>query len=150
MKREQRIQHYRKTLEQAERDCASLLHSAEQRLTAAERQLSELQRYRDEYQAGLGSRVLQGISGVALLDFHAFVARLGDAIRQQRDLVTRFRRERDHAAQHLQDAAVKHRTVGAVVERWRAEERLVETRQDQQASDERGQLSYLRQRLNIV
>lgn len=146
MKREQRIQHYRETLEQAERDCAALVHGANQRLAAAETQLADLQRYREEYQAGLGARVLQGISGVALLDFHAFVARLGDAIRQQRDLVQRCRRERDQAAQRLQEAAVQNRTVGAVVERWRSEERLLESRQEQHANDERGQLAYLRQR----
>lgn len=146
MKREQRIQHYRETLEKAERDCAALVQSANQRLGAAETQLSDLQRYREEYQAGLGARVLQGISGVALLDFHAFVARLGDAIRQQRELVQRYRKERDQAAQRLQDAAVQSRTVGAVVERWRSEERLIESRQEQQANDERGQLAYVRQR----
>ena len=150
MKREQRIQHYRETLEQAERDCAALVQSANQRLASAETQLADLRRYREEYQAGLGARVLQGISGVALLDFHAFVARLGDAVRQQQDLVQRYRRERDQAAQRLNEAAVQNRTVGAVVERWRSEDRLIESRQEQQANDERGQLAYIRQRINVA
>ncbi|MEY3975565.1 MAG: hypothetical protein RLZZ33_620 [Pseudomonadota bacterium] len=150
MKREQRIAHYRHTLEKAERDCAALVQSADQRLTAAETQLHDLQRYRAEYQAGLGVRVLQGISGVALLDFHAFVARLGEAIRQQGELVQRYRRERDQATQRLQEAAVQHRTVGAVVERWRSEERLIEARQEQQSTDEQGQLAYLRQRISAA
>ena len=150
MKREQRIAHYREALEKAERDCAALVQGAEQRLAAAEIQLTDLQRYREEYQAGLGARALHGISGVALLDFHAFVARLGDAIRQQRDLVHRYRRERDQAAERLREAAVQNRTVGAVVERWRSEERLLEARQEQQANDERGQLAYVRQRISAA
>lgn len=150
MKREQRIQHYRQSLEKAERDCAALVQSATQKLAAAETQLTDLQRYRAEYQAGLGARVVQGISGVALLDFHAFVARLGDAIRQQQELVLRYRREREQAAQRLQEAAVQNRTVGAVVERWRSEDRLAESRQEQQANDERGQLAYLRPRINVA
>ncbi len=150
MKREQRITHYRETLEQAERDCAALVQSADQRLTTAETQLQDLQRYRQEYQAGLGARVLQGISGVALLDFHAFIARLGDAVRQQGELVQRYRRERDQAIQRLQEAAVQNRTVGAVVERWRSEERLIESRQEQQATDEQGQLAYVRQRISAA
>ncbi len=150
MKREQRIQHYRETLEQAERDCAALVQTANQRLASAETQLADLQRYREEYQASLGARVLQGISGVALMDFHAFVTRLGDAIRQQHELVHRYRRERDQAAMRLNEAAVQNRTVGAVVERWRSEERLLESRQEQQANDERGQLAYVRQRINVA
>lgn len=150
MKREDRIKHYRETLERAEQDGVALVNAANQRLAAAETQLSELQRYREEYQASLSARVLQGISGVGLLDFHAFVARLGDAIRQQRDLVQRYRRERDQAAQKLQEAAVQNRTVGAVVERWRNEDRLLESRQEQQASDERGQLAYVRQRVSVA
>jgi flagellar FliJ protein len=136
MKKEQRIRHYRESLERAERDCAALVTGANERLTAAERQLTELIRYREEYQQSLGPRALQGMSGLALMDFHAFVSRLGDAIRQQADVVARFRREQQQAVSRLQEAAVRHRTVGAVVERWRAEERVVELRRDQAECDE--------------
>jgi hypothetical protein len=40
--------------------------------------------------------------------------------------------------------------VGAVVERWRSEERLIEARQEQQSTDEQGQLAYLRQRISAA
>lgn len=136
MKKEQRIRHYRESLERAERDCAALVTSANTRLAAAEAQLNELVRYRDEYQQSLGPRVVQGMSGLALMDFHAFVSRLGEAIRQQSELILRYRREQQQAVGRLQEAAVRHRTVGAVVERWRAEDRIVELRREQAECDE--------------
>ncbi len=144
MKREDRIKSYRSTIEKNENDCKSRYRAAEARLAEASQRLSDLQNYRSEYERGLGNRVAGGISGPALFDFHAFIARLGDAIRQQQEIVNRCELEREQQRTRLRDAAVQVRTVAAVVDRWRAEDRNSENRKEQREIDERAQISHQR------
>jgi flagellar FliJ protein len=141
MKREQRITTYKRTLETGEREAATRLHDADGKLVEAKQRLAQLEQYKSDYTLSFGERAAQGISGPALLDFQAFIARLGDAIQQQAMLVTRMELERQQAHQGLRDAAVRNRAVGAVVERWRAEDRTSENRREQRDTDERAQQS---------
>lgn len=136
MKREQRISTYRRTLDAGEREASMRLQEVAARLGEAQIRLEQLERYRNDYIAHFDQRATGGISAPVLLDFQAFLARLGEAIHQQAALVVRIEGERQHAEQRLRDAAVKNRSVGAVVERWRAEDRLVEGRREQLATDE--------------
>ena len=144
MKREDRIKSYRSTIEKNENYCKSRFRDAEARLAEATQRLSELQSYRSEYERGLGNRVASGMSGPALLDYHAFIARLGEAIRQQQEVVTGCELEREQQRSRLRDAAVQVRTVSAVVERWRAEDRSSDNRREQREIDERAQISFQR------
>lgn len=144
MKREERIKSYRATIESNENDCKLRFRDAEGRLAEAAHRLAELQNYRSEYERGLGNRVAGGMTGPALLDYHAFIARLGEAIRQQQEIVTRCELEREQQRSRLRDAAVQVRTVAAVVERWRTEDRGSESRREQREIDERAQISFQR------
>lgn len=141
MKREQRISTFKRTLETGERDAAGRLNEADAKLAEAKQRLAQLEQYKSDYTHSFGERAALGISGPALLDFQAFIARLGDAIQQQSMLVTRMELERQQAHQGLRDAAVRNRAVGAVVERWKAEDRLTESRKEQRDTDERAQQS---------
>ena len=144
MKREDRIKYYRSTIEKNENDCQSRFRDAEARLSDATQRLSELKNYRSEYERGLGNRVASGMSGPALLDYHAFIARLGEAIRQQQEVVTLCELEREQQRSRLRDAAVQVRTVAAIVERWRAEDRSSDNRREQREIDERAQINFQR------
>lgn len=144
MKREDRIKSYRSTIEKNENDCQSRFRDAEARLSDATQRLSELKNYRSEYERGLGNRVASGMSGPALLDYHAFIARLGEAIRQQQEVVTLCELEREQQRGRLRDAAVQVRTVAAIVERWRAEDRSSDNRREQREIDERAQINFQR------
>jgi len=139
MKREQRIGVYRRTLETHEREAAAKLQEADAKINDARARLEQLQRYKADYVENFGARVSQGISGPALLDFQAFIARLGDAIQQQNGVIARMEVERVQMQQRLRDAAVQNRAVGAVVERWRTEDRVTENRKEQKEIDERAQ-----------
>ena len=139
MNREQRISTYRRTLESGEREAAGRLSDADVKLNEAKQRLEQLERYKDDYAQSFGQRAAQGISGPALLDYQAFMARLADAINQQSMLVARMEMDRQQAQQRLRDAAVKNRAVGAVVERWRAEDRTADNRKEQREIDERAQ-----------
>lgn len=141
MKREQRIDGYRASLEGAERERAARAQLADQRLRDAQARLAELERYRRDYQSGLGQRVAGGIAGPALRDYHAFLGRLGEAIIQQRQVIARCESERDFDQQRWREIAVQLKAVSAVVERWRSEERVVQDRAEQRAIDERATLA---------
>ena len=139
MNREQRISTYRRSLETNEKQAAARLHEADAKLQEARQRLEQLERYRQDYTASYDTRAALGISGPALLDFQAFIARLGEAIRQQAALVAKMESERGQVQQRLRNVAVQNRAVGAVVERWRAEDRVIENRLEQKAVDERAQ-----------
>lgn len=141
MNREQRIGVYRRSLETHEREAAAKVQEADAKLSDARNRLQQLERYKSDYVESFGTRASMGISGPALLDFQAFIARLGEAIQQQNSLIARLEMERIQVQQRLRDAAVQNRAVGAVVERWRTEDRITENRKEQKETDERAQRS---------
>lgn len=141
MNREQRIGTYRRTLESSEKRAAARLSEAEAKLQDARQRLEQLERYRSDYTESFGARASLGITGPALLDFQAFIARLGEAIRQQSSLVAKMEMDRGQVHKRFKEVAVQNRAVGAVVERWRAEDRVIENRLEQKSIDERAQHS---------
>lgn len=140
MKREQRIEGYRTGLERTERERAARAQLADQRVRDARARLDELERYRREYRSGLGRRVSAGMAGPMLRDYQMFLARLGDAITQQRHVIVQCESERDHDQQRWREIAVQLKAVSAVVDRWRGEERVAEGRAEQRLIDERATL----------
>jgi len=74
-----------------------------------------------------------------LRDYQLFLARLGEAIRQQSRIVTAARAERDAQQQHWRAAARHNKAIDHVVETWQAEERRHVERREQRDSDERAQ-----------
>jgi len=137
MKRERRIDGYRGSLEGTERERAARAQIADRQVREACARLGELERYRHEYMLGFGRRIVTGISGPALRDYHAFVDRLEGAIIQQRLVIQRCEAERERDQQRWREIAVQLKAVSAVIERWRVEERTVELRGEQREIDER-------------
>jgi len=136
MKRAQRLDHFRDGLESSEKEHRSRLASAEAKVGEARARLAELQRYRDEYLQGLGNRAAGGIDATALRDYHAFVARIGEAVRQQTLLLSRTELECEFERHRWNEAATRSRAVSSVVERWRQEDRVTVARAEQRESDE--------------
>ncbi len=137
MKREQRIDGYRCSLEGTERERAGRARLADQRSRDARTKLNDLDHYRAEYLQGLGRRVAVGISGPALRDYHVFLGRLDEAIVQQRQAIVRCDIERDDDQRRWREVAVQLKAVSAVIDRWRVEERVIEGRTEQREIDER-------------
>jgi flagellar FliJ protein len=137
MKRAQRLHQFRDGLESARIECELRLAKAGQVATAARARLEELERYRDEYLRGLPDRAANGMHGQGLRDYQAFVARLGDAIRHQAQLVARCELERDFERNRWRDAATQAKAVETVMDRWNAEDRVNSGRIEQRESDER-------------
>lgn len=139
MTRAKRLEPVQDIVGDAERRLAQSLAAHEQRVAEAEVKLQDLQRYKSEYEGQFTQRAGSGIGVTDLRDYQAFLARLGDAIRQQHGVVQRIRGERDAERLRWQEAAKRAKALDHVVERWRSEERKALDRREQRETDERAQ-----------
>jgi flagellar FliJ protein len=139
MNRSKRMQPVQDLMEDAERRLFRSLAGFEKRVLEAESKLLELERYLGEYQKQLAQRAGQGIGVLELRDYQAFLARLNDAIRQQRGVVQRACAERDAERSRWQEAARRAKAIDHVVEQWQVQERKAGDRLEQIEIDERAQ-----------
>lgn len=139
MTRAKRIEPVQDLAEDAERKLAVSFVAFERRVAEAEAKLQELERYRTEYQQQFSQRAGRGMGATDLRDYQAFLARLGEAIRQQQAVVQRVQAERDAERQRWQAAARKAKALDHVIDKWRTEERRVQNQREQRDTDERAQ-----------
>lgn len=136
MNRSQRLAQLRGTLEAQRKTLDERLRGAEQRATEAEGRCAELQRYRDEYAGSFTARAAAGLVGAGLRDYQAFLARLDEAVRQQRQVALRAAAELEFERQRWMDAAGQVKAVEAVGARWDAEQQRMDQRREQLDTDE--------------
>lgn len=138
-----RAQQLQPAVEQARQrseDALAQLATQQQLLARAEYQLSELQRYRQEYAAaGDGAQ-----SVAALLNRQQFVERIDRAIVQQEAEVARQTRQLAQVRDHWRRAHARESALDSVVAQHREEERRAADRHEQAEVDER--MQYRRQR----
>jgi flagellar protein FliJ len=139
MTRTKRIAPVQTLFDDNERRLAQSLAAYERRVHDSETKLSELERYRSEYEKQFTQSAGRGMGVTELRDYQAFLARLNEAIRQQRTLTQRAQIERDAERQRWQEAARRAKALGLVVEGWKTEERRALDKRDQRETDERAQ-----------
>jgi flagellar protein FliJ len=120
-----------------ERRQAERLAARERRVAESEAKLAELQNYEKGYTREFTERAGRGIDGARLRAFQTFLTRLGEAVRQQMQIVERVRAERDAERDNWRRAAQRADMVEHVVKRRTSEERRALDRQEQRESDER-------------
>lgn len=139
MNRAKRMAPVQTLVDDTERRLATSLATHERRVTEAQGKLNELVRYKGEYEKQFTQRAGGGIAATDLRDYQAFLARLGEAIRQQQGIVQRTATERDLERGRWQEAARRVKAIGHVVTQWQVEERRIVDRRDQRETDERAQ-----------
>lgn len=139
MKRSKRLEPVGELADDAERDCATRVASAQQRLADAERRCADLQRYLEEYQSMFKQRASAGIGVSGMRDYQTFIARLTEAVRQQERVITDLRTECERNRAQWVQAAARKRAVGKVIAEAVSEDRKVEERRVQKELDERAQ-----------
>ncbi|MCB1625626.1 MAG: flagellar FliJ family protein [Pseudomonadales bacterium] len=139
MKRAKQLELVQRATQHAERDRAESLVRAEQDLGACEMKLAELTRYRADYELSLGEAEGARQDVTRIRDFQIFLARLGEAIEQQRMLVERARARRDLQYNNWRYTAQRARAVGTLAKRWQTEDRRAGERKEQGEADERAQ-----------
>ena len=145
MKRADRLQPVQNLADDAERRQAQRVAVAERQQREAETKLTDLERYAEDYQRQYTDRVANGIGVTELRDYQAFLARLQDAIRQQRTIVSRARMDCETERLRWQDAAKRVKALDHVAGQWRDQERRAADRLEQLEIDERAQRSRVEQ-----
>jgi flagellar FliJ protein len=128
-----------KVLDRKEKDRARELVDAQGRLSAAQAKLQDLEQYRKDYEQAFQQRAKAGQPVRALRDFQVFLARLEQAIQQQRQIVAAAEQEVSGHSTRWQSAARQVKAVDSVVDRWQGEERRAQDRREQKETDERAQ-----------
>jgi len=142
MKRAQRLQIVQRVVDDQERNRAEALACSERRLRENEAKLNELEAYHANYVRDFTLRAGSGMDGVMVRDYQAFLARLEEAIRQQNQVVTRARAQRDSELRTWQGAAQRAEAVGQMVKRFQTEEERALDRREQHEADERSQRAW--------
>ena len=139
MKRSERMGTVERVVSDVEKKRAESLAASERRLSECESKLQDLQNYQKTYAEQFNARAGAGIGAVGLRDYQTFMARLAEAVKQQTQVVTQARVDRDAERVTWQSAAQRSEAVGGLVKRWQTEERREDDRQEQAESDERSQ-----------
>jgi flagellar protein FliJ len=139
VKRSKRMQTVEKVVADTERKRAAALGASERRLSESESRLAELQTYQKTYAQQFNARAGAGIGAGGLRDYQTFMARLAEAVKQQKQIVLKARADRDAELQVWRHAAQRAQAVGGLVKRWQHEERRADDRREQSESDERSQ-----------
>jgi flagellar FliJ protein len=139
VKRSKRLEPVGALAEEAERNCAAQLASAQDRLAEAERRCVDLKRYLGEYQNMFQRRATAGMGVSGMRDYQTFIARLGEAVRQQDRQVAQLQSECERARAHWLEAAARKSAVRKVIANVRSEDQKLEERRNQKESDERAQ-----------
>ena len=139
MTRSERMAPVQRVLGKTEQQRARELADARTRLAEAESKLQDLEQYRRDYEQAFQQRAKAGQPVMQLRDFQVFLARLDQAIQQQKQIVEAGRGEVAGQATRWQSAARQVKAVDSVVGRWQGEERREQDRRDQKETDERAQ-----------
>jgi flagellar FliJ protein len=136
MKRSERLDVVQQAAARTERERAERVGAAERHLAEMQQKLTALEKYRGEYEAGFATRAGGGVDVVGMRDFQTFLARLGEALTQQREIVAQARKALDAERSHWREAAQRQHVVETLAERWQGEETRAANRRDQNESDE--------------
>jgi len=139
MKRSERLDVVQQVAARTERERAERVGAAERHLVEMQQKLAALEKYRSEYENGFAARGGAGADVIGMRDFQTFLARLGEALVQQRELVALARKALDAERSNWREAAQRQHVVETLAERWQTEEQRAETRRDQNESDELSQ-----------
>ena len=107
---------------------------AARKVADLERQLAQLQTYRDEYVRN--SAVAGAMDAVRLQNYRSFLDRLGEAMRQHVKNLDAARADYERRRQQWSEKRIEAESLGRAVERFRAEEQRAADQRDQRELDD--------------
>ena len=127
-------------------DLSRAMGEAGRRVGDLERQLEQLQTYRDEYVQN-STQASGTIDAVRLQNYRSFLDRLGEALRQHHVKLDAARSEYEKRRVLWSEKRVEAESLGRVIERFRKEERqVVEQREQREGDDAAMRISLARDR----
>lgn len=135
MTRSDRMKPIKDLADRSERDAGTVVAAARRVLEEREAQLAQLRAYREDYARRAAHE--GAADAVRLQNYHAFLARLGDAVRQQEELVALGRQDLERKTAAWQEKRVEAASLGKVVDRLAGAEQRAADRREQRETDER-------------
>ena len=139
MTRSKRMQPVQHVAQGREQDAMYKLGQSQQFLDAQKAKLEELRAYRDQYANDFALSGENGVSATRVQDYRIFLGRLGEAVRQQEALIAQCEAQHEQTRQQWVASRSHNQAIGKVIQRYQAEENIVEERREQQEQDERSQ-----------
>ena len=116
-------------------DLSRAMGEAGGKVADIERQLAQLQSYRDEYVRN-STQSAAAIDAVKLQNYRSFLERLGEALRQHMKSLDHARAEYEARRAAWSEKRVEAESLGRVVDRFRKEEQHVADRREQREGDD--------------
>jgi flagellar protein FliJ len=128
-------------------DLSRVMAEAGRKVSDLERQLEQLQNYRDEYVRN-STQSSGAIDAVKLQNYRSFLGRLGEALSQHLKSLDIARKEFDKRRAQWSEKRIEAETLNRVVDRFRKEERHAADRREQREGDEAAMRSMLAARID--
>jgi flagellar protein FliJ len=117
------------------KDLSRAMGEAGGKVADLEKQIEQLQSYRDEYVRN-STQANGAIDAVKLQNYRSFLERLGEALRQQLKSLESARTEYENRRAAWSEKRVEAESLGRVVDRFRKEERRAADRREQREGDD--------------
>jgi len=135
MMKSKRFEPIREIAANSDKDLSRAMAEAGRKVTDLERQLQQLQTYRDEY---VRNSMQSGgaIDAVKLQNYRSFLERLGEAMRQHEKSLAAARAEFEKRRLLWSEKRIEAESLGRAVDRFKKEERRAADAREQRDGDE--------------
>ena len=117
------------------KDLSRVMAEAGRKVTELERQLEQLQAYRDEYVRN-STQPNGAIDAVKLQNYRSFLGRLGEALSQHQKSLESARKEFDKRRAQWSEKRIEAESLGRAVDRFKREEQRAADAREQRDGDE--------------
>lgn len=137
MSRSKRLKPIQRITEMREKDAAQDLGESQQRLQLLQKQLSELERYREEYRNYYQQSGREGMTALRLQQLQQFLTNIDKAIEQQDQAIKSAEYQCEEKKKLWYAARGRTQALDKVAERYLDDERQQQNRREQKELDER-------------
>jgi flagellar export protein FliJ len=142
MMKSKRFEPIRQIASTSAKDLSRVMGEAARKVADLERQLAQLQTYRDEY-VRTSTQSGAAMDAVKLQNYRSFLDRLGDASRQHLKSLETARAEFEKRRAQWSEKRIEAETLSRVVDRFRKEEQHASDRREQREGDDAAMRSVL-------
>jgi flagellar export protein FliJ len=135
MKKSKRFEPIQEIASNSAKGLAQAMGDAARKVAELERQLGQLQSYRDEYVRN-SAQAAGAIDAVKLQNYRMFLDRLGEAVRQHLRNLEIARSEYERRRALWSEKRIEAESLSRVVERFRTDERHAADRREQREGDD--------------
>ena len=135
MMKSKRFEPIREIAATSAKDLSRAMGDAARKVADLERQLKQLQTYRDEYVRNT-TQSAAAIDAVKLQNYRSFLDRLGEALRQHQKNLDNARAEYERRRQLWSEKRIEAESLSRVVDRFRKEEQHAAEQREQREGDE--------------